>query len=183
MTSNTGRIELSNSALAFRRIPHPSAPIPLRDAGPSPAIAHQPPSPHHPLRSSSRRLWTAVSNTALSAHGVRLPALSLQARDREAPYSRLSPQERRRLWTAGRITALSAHGVRLPALLRSSPISLPTSPPPDPTRRHQHTNPTSGLTAILHAGTLPKPPVSNRRLCRDPSALAAIITLFAQLRP
>jgi hypothetical protein len=27
-----------------------------------------------PLRTSSRRLWTAVRITALSAHGVRLPA-------------------------------------------------------------------------------------------------------------
>ncbi len=163
-------------------IPLPSAPIPLRDAGPSPAIAHQPPpspfnqpkaldccqhysslraqsaptrpppfkppphqlaegsgllgesqlsprtkcaypppSPQAPSEPASRRLWTAGRITALSAHGVRLPALSSQARDREAPYSRLSPQApsepaSRRLWTAVSITALSAHKVRLPAL-------------------------------------------------------------------
>jgi hypothetical protein len=50
------------------------------------------PLPTSPLRTRSRRLWTAGRITALPAHGVRLPAPSLQARNREAPYSRLSPQ-------------------------------------------------------------------------------------------
>jgi hypothetical protein len=86
-------------------------------------------------------------------------SLCVRSTPTSSPNAPLSVQASQRLWTAVRITALSAHGVRLPALLRSSP-TLPTSPPPDPTRRHQHTNPTSGLTAILHGDTLPKPPKS-----------------------
>jgi hypothetical protein len=96
--------------------PHPPTRRRTLPRNRAPTTTHPP-----PLRSSSRRLWTAGRITAFPAHGVRLAALSAQARVREAPYSRLSPQaplrtRSRRLWTAGRITALSAHGVRLPAL-------------------------------------------------------------------
>ena len=96
-------------------------------------LTHQTKCPSHPacdlnarhLRTSSRRLWTAVRITALPAHGVRLPA--------PLPTSQPSEQASRRLWTAGRITALSACGARLPApsvqaRAREAPYS-PLSPP------------------------------------------------------
>ncbi len=64
---------LRQRALASYQDPalHPQVKSPL-----SPHAAH---SEHASLRTSSRRLWTAVSITALPAHGVRLPA-SLRTR-------------------------------------------------------------------------------------------------------
>ena len=113
----------------------------LREASRNPSTRLPTPEPAL-SQQERRRLWTAVSITALPAHGVHLPApsepaLSVPARRRlwtagsitalsahgvrlPAPSEpALSEQERRRLWTAGSITALSGHGVRLPAPLRT----------------------------------------------------------------
>ncbi len=77
------------------------------------AFSHAPPVP------ASRRLWTAGRITALSACGARLPALSVQARAREAPYSRLSPQ------------ALSNPPSPSPLRVKT-PLSVPALAPPHP---------------------------------------------------
>ena len=92
------------------------------------------------------------------------------ARDREAPYSRLSPrapsvQARRRLWTAGRITALPAHGVRLPAPpnqpisnLKSPPTRWPGPSQAHPSQRAHHPNKPSHPTSPSHF-SLPTSPI------------------------
>jgi hypothetical protein len=116
----------------FLHHPHSSSPTPLPTS--------------HPLRTSSRRLWTAGRITALGAHGVRAarsPFKPGHARLRTRPShhtprplqtspSQISnfksqiPSARRRLWTAGRITALGAHGVRA---ARPPNTPLPTRAP------------------------------------------------------
>jgi hypothetical protein len=105
---------------------------------------HSPhPTSNRPLRSSSRRLWTAVSHhSSQGARSARGPPSEhaplrprpppnkpgiARLRTRPTPQA-LVPSEpaSRRLWTAGRITALGAHGVRA--------ARPPNTPPSDQAR-------------------------------------------------
>jgi hypothetical protein len=85
--------------------------------------------PHKPSEPASRRLWTAGSITALSACGARLPALSTQARAREAPYSRISPQALSNLKSPFPLPPS-----RQNTTLRSRPCPAPSRRPPNPNR-------------------------------------------------
>ena len=90
-TTTKGETDAGNGSKAICRVSNV-----LRSPSPDPR-SRRGLSNYTPLRTSSRRLWTAVRITALPAHGVRLrapsqQALSDQARDREALYSPLSPQ-------------------------------------------------------------------------------------------
>ena len=140
----------------------------LREASRNPSTRLPTPEPAL-SQQERRRLWTAVSITALPAHGVRLPAPSEPA---------LSVPARRRLWTAVSITALPAHGVRLPApsepalseqaaegsgLLSALQLSLRTEcacqPPPNqpsPYPRAEGSGLLGGITALsAHGVRLP----------------------------
>jgi len=114
-------------------------------APPIPNNITQDPVGVRPSEQASRRLWTAGSITALSACGARLPALSVQGRAREAPYSRISPQALSNLKSPFPLPPS-----RQNTTLRSRPCPAPSRRPPIPTGLRPQHHPHISKTTFRH---------------------------------